>query len=161
MDAVGTHERCARCRGDHSGSAPTHRSALLGLLRSDGMRRALVWLPPVVLGAFALGVSLWTCPLVSATGCRCPGCGMTRAIGALGRGDLEASLALHPFAWGFALGWILLAAYELLGRRRAGFERLIARVETRVPLSSVFLGAFAVFGIARMFADAFGVGGHP
>lgn len=33
----------------------------------------------------------------------CPGCGMTRAMAALGRGDLAAAWSLHPLSWLLAL----------------------------------------------------------
>ena len=38
------------------------------------------------------------CPVALLTGTPCPGCGMTRAVLALARGDLRASWAAHPLA---------------------------------------------------------------
>ena len=47
------------------------------------------------------------CPAVIITGFPCPGCGMTRAVFAILRGDFSAAWALHPFA--FALyGFLIL-----------------------------------------------------
>lgn len=37
------------------------------------------------------------CPIRYITGIDCPGCGMTRALLALLKGDLAASIAFHPF----------------------------------------------------------------
>lgn len=36
------------------------------------------------------------CPFALCTGTACPGCGMTRAISALVRGDLDLALTYHP-----------------------------------------------------------------
>ena len=57
------------------------------------------------------------CPFKLVTGLRCPLCGMTRATLSLLRGDLPASLAMHPVgplvllalrAW--LLGWLFFVA---------------------------------------------------
>mgnify|MGYP001818937247 CR=1 FL=1 len=113
-----------------------------------------VWLPLAILVPFALGFSLWTCPIMGATGCRCPGCGMTRGVAALGRGDFAGSFALHPFTLAFAAGWLVLVAYELFAPRRSAIESAVSRVERRLPVSTVVLGASLVFGIARFVTDA-------
>ena len=61
-------------------------------------------------GASPESLALWPCPFHSITGIECPGCGMTRACIALGRGDIGNALHYHPlsiglvlFAGGFAL----------------------------------------------------------
>lgn len=38
------------------------------------------------------------CPVAALTGTPCPGCGMTRAVVALARGDLSAAWRWHPLA---------------------------------------------------------------
>lgn len=48
----------------------------------------------------------------------CPTCGLTRSIAALARGELVASLALHP--WGVPLAAQLLAAWAAWGLWLAG-----------------------------------------
>lgn len=123
-------------------------------MRDDRLRRMLVWMPIGLLALFATGLSLIQCPVIGVTGCRCPGCGMTRSVAALGRGDFAASFTLHPFGAFFALGWLVLVATELLGRRRGPLERTVARVETRIPISSIVLAAFAAFGVGRLVFDA-------
>lgn len=151
------HEDCGGCRGETHGATPAHRSALLGFMRDTAVRRWLVWTPVGLLTLFATGLSLLQCPVPGLTGCRCPGCGMTRSVAALARGDVEASVALHPFGGIFAFGWLLLVVSEILGDRREGLTRAVARVETRLPISSIVLGAFAVFGIGRLVSDAIAV----
>ena len=157
MDADGTHAKAACCGNGGAAKDRPHRSALLGFMRDASVRRWLVWTPVGLLTLFATGLTLFQCPVPAATGCRCPGCGMTRSVAALAKGDVEASFALHPFGGIFAFGWLLLVASELLGGRRDALDRAVARVETRVPISSVVLGAFAIFGIGRLVSDAIAV----
>jgi hypothetical protein len=40
----------------------------------------------------------WVCPIFHITGIPCPGCGLSRAVMLLLRGDLEGSLRYHAFA---------------------------------------------------------------
>ena len=163
MDAAAPHAHGSDCSHgeDCAHASPSgarrHHSALLGFMGDSLLRRWLVWTPVGLLALFATGLSLLQCPVPGLTGCRCPGCGMTRSVAALARGDVQASLALHPFGGIFAVGWLLLVASELLGSRREALTRAVARVETRVPISSIVLGAFALFGIARLVSDAIAV----
>ncbi|HEV8630441.1 MAG TPA: DUF2752 domain-containing protein [Thermoanaerobaculia bacterium] len=71
-------------------------------------RRALAWwLVAGATGALAFfllghlplaGRGFSFCAWRRVTGIPCPGCGMTRAMAALARGELGAALHLHPFA---------------------------------------------------------------
>ncbi len=47
--------------------------------------------------AFASAFGGIPCPFRLVTGLKCPGCGITTMILALGRGDLSAALAANPF----------------------------------------------------------------
>lgn len=82
----------------------------------------------VLLGAGSLGVLLAfhppvegsflpPCPLHATTGLHCPGCGSTRALAALVRGDLALAWRNNPLAmlallalvpWGIRQGWLAL-----------------------------------------------------
>ena len=78
--------------------------------------RALYASPFVV----ALFLTMWSptddgptvCPFAFATGTACPGCGMTRAMGFLARGDFSSALKLHPLVMLVAIqgvvGWAWL-----------------------------------------------------
>jgi hypothetical protein len=66
-------------------------------------------------------------------GLPCPGCGMTRALAALSRGDWRAALAFHPFsplvAGELALGWAaagLAIAWRPAARLGAWVPALLA-----------------------------------
>jgi hypothetical protein len=64
------------------------------------------------------------CPFRLATGLPCPGCGLARSWVALAHGDLETSLARHPFGpLLFALALAAVAAVGWrVGRRRLPFD---------------------------------------
>ena len=47
------------------------------------------------------------CPSVIFTGFPCPGCGMTRALFSIVRGDFEAAWKFHPFAFA-VIGFVIL-----------------------------------------------------
>ncbi len=58
-------------------------------------------------GALAVGLAVWdparnggppSCPYALVTGHACPGCGLTRAVGALLRGRVHEALGWHPLA---------------------------------------------------------------
>jgi hypothetical protein len=83
---------------------------------------------------------------------------MTRGAAALFRGDLSSSLAFHPFAVVFTLGWVLLAVHRLLPlAARDRFERWLSAAEGRVPLSTWLMLGFLVYGTARLVFDVGGV----
>lgn len=80
---------------------------------------------------FALVLRAWApesadnpvCFIKRCTGASCPGCGLTRSFGHLLRGDLGASLRLHPLAIVFAIEAVLLwVAVELTRAGRLSFD---------------------------------------
>lgn len=92
-------------------------------------RQHLHWLavaPVAVLGLMTMaspsddGPTI--CPMALLTGVACPGCGMSRAIAWMFRGDLQQSVAYHPLA---PLVVIIAAIGVVwaLGRRFRGWRR--------------------------------------
>jgi len=61
------------------------------------------------------------CPVALLTGVACPGCGMSRAMAWLFRGDMERAVVYHPLA-PILLAFGLLAATWALGRRLWGWK---------------------------------------
>jgi Protein of unknown function (DUF2752) len=57
------------------------------------------------------------CPIRAVTGYWCPGCGMTRAVLALGRGDWSVANRYHPWAWFLAAQLLVLAVAQLASIR--------------------------------------------
>lgn len=75
----------------------------------------------------------WRCPFYAATGLQCAGCGATRALQALARGQLQAAWALNPLlvaALPLGAGWLARAGWRYLqsGRlpRRPGWRAIAA-----------------------------------
>jgi hypothetical protein len=82
------------------------------------------------------------CPFNAVTGLPCPGCGMTRAMLALGQGRLAAAAIFNPLApplLAVMLAW-LLGARISAARHRAALWTL--------------LGAVLVFWAARLWVAA-------
>ena len=106
---------------------------------------ALLSLLALLVGSYAAGVSIWTCP-IAAVGGSCPGCGLTRATGLLARGEVAAAVRMHPFVL------VVPIALAFLTTAVAAPPSLVARlsnglraVERRVP---VVLGLL-LFAVAR------------
>ncbi len=70
-------------------------------------------------------ISLLPCPFHSLTGVQCPGCGMTRACLATGRGDVAAAWHYHPFAF------VLVGAAMPLALAPAATARFLSRYTQR------------------------------
>lgn len=61
------------------------------------------------------------CPLNKITGLHCPGCGATRCVGALVRGDFEQAFAYNPM-------FILLLPLIAYGLWRSGYRSWTGRI---------------------------------
>ena len=87
------------------------------------------------------------CPFALITGMACPGCGMTRALGRLLRGDLAGAMSFHPLILLVVVlgaGGVVWAA----GRKWRGWRPLPERV-LNLGLAAVFL-AFLATWLIRM-----------
>jgi hypothetical protein len=124
------------------------RMAGMGNIARDATRAAAVAIPLA-----AVGLAAWDparhggpplCPWRALTGVACPGCGMTRAAGALLRGRWSEALHLHPLVLVVAaqvlVGWVI--AMRVI---RRGTER-----RRRPPdwVTPVVLGANAIVFVA-------------
>ncbi len=77
------------------------------------------------------GYQVWFCPIYTAFGIRCPGCGLTHAIQEIAHGHWKAGFHQHAFAPIFMAGFVLVTIVSLLPESRhkkcvawiAGFER--------------------------------------
>jgi hypothetical protein len=73
--------------------------------RRNAVLVSLVWLAAAL--PFVTGLA--SCPTARLFHVACPGCGMTRALVSLARGDVAASIAMHPLALPTALAQVALA----------------------------------------------------
>jgi hypothetical protein len=107
-------------------------------------------------GALQVGLTFfhlpgWPCAFRATTGRPCPGCGMSRALAALARGDWGAALFLHAFAPLFAAaGLLLLVAAVLPAERRACLAHRVAAVESASGAAVWLGGAFMVYWLVRL-----------
>ena len=110
------------------------------------------------LSALFVGAALWRpsdsgiplCVIKRAAGFSCPGCGMTRALAALGRGEPAVSLKYHAFApivaSGAVLAWIAILIGFVTGRDL--LPSLNDRRATIVLLG--FIVAFVAYWLVRL-----------
>ena len=91
-----------------------------------------------------------TCLLYNLAGVACPGCGMTRASSLLARGEMAASLRMHPLALPLAIQ--ALVAWSWWGLVLAGRARRPSPWWGIVPLSLDLL-ALAVIWLSRFLTD--------
>lgn len=96
----------------------------------------------------------WPCPLRLATGIPCPGCGMTRAVRLLAKGDLVGACKMHPLVVATPLLGALWLADVRSYLRTGKWGLVFARARTS-RLLGVFVVISLVVWIAR-FAGAFG-----
>lgn len=114
---------------------------------------------PLRVAAFALLASLFAlavtldfplCPLASAFGIPCPGCGLTRATLALLRGDLRSALHFHPLVW-------LLTPLFTLFMASAAIELLRNPARTRDKPRSLWHGRGSNAAALLLLAVTLGV----
>ena len=106
------------------------------------------------LGAANLvGLPVWTCVFHHFTGLPCPGCGMTRAVSALVRGQWSLAMRFHPFSPAYLIMGVLLAV-AALGPHEVR-KRLVAKVawlEARTALPALIVLFTIIFGLLRLAA---------
>jgi hypothetical protein len=99
----------------------------------------------------ALGLPAWRSPLHSTLGIPDFGCGLTRAILALLRGNWRTSLTLHAFAPFFVVALILIALAAILPATLR--EKIIVQIEVlerRTGLTTILLVGLVVYWLARL-----------
>jgi len=86
------------------------------LLRDRKFTVAVAGAVGVQIALVSLSLPGWECPFFRVTGIPCPGCGLTRAVILLLKGDLQASLRFHAFAPIVLLTAVALVLVLLLPR---------------------------------------------
>lgn len=98
-----------------------------------------------------LGFGIWPCPVKTALGIRCPGCGLSKALIHLIRGDWRAALSLHLFAPIFLVGLLLMIMVSILPPRPyVKALQLIKTFEVKTGIVVYILFFFVFYWIIRL-----------
>ena len=91
------------------------------------------------------------CTLKVATGVSCPGCGMTRGLAAIGRGEVASSVKYHAFAPIVAVAAV--ATWAGLGLGFVTGRSIVPSLNAhRVQVAClVFIGAFIAYWLVRLW----------
>ncbi|WP_294500331.1 DUF2752 domain-containing protein [uncultured Gemmiger sp.] len=115
-------------------------------LRSALLRVAVLLAAGLAYGLFAARFGGVPCPFRLVTGLKCPGCGITTLLLAVGRGNLAAAFAANPFLF---CTWPLPAALVVWqGWCRAAGRPFGRRAER---LTLLYAAALVVWGGVRNF----------
>ncbi len=112
---------------------------------------ALVGTGVLHLTLVSLNVPSWECPFFRATGVPCPGCGLTRALMLLMRGELRGALHFHAFAPIFLIGVAALILSAVLPN--SIIQPVISRTELwerRTGFTVIILAGLILYWLARL-----------
>lgn len=118
-------------------------------------RRTTGWvvgaMAAVQLGLLHFGLPAWPCPLQSALGVPCPGCGLSRAVTALLHGEWRSALTWHAFAPFLLAALVLITGMAFLpeAARRRGIDA-VARFERRTRVTALLLVALMAYWLVRL-----------
>jgi hypothetical protein len=102
-------------------------------------------------GLSAAKITAWQCPLKSALGIICPGCGMTRAVLLLIQGRWLAALQAHAFApVVLAAGMLLTAGSALPAGLRQKLADRITGFERRTGIAALLILSALIYWILRI-----------
>ena len=144
-------------KAEISGASESSRGAkwlftpvLAPMLQNRWMALVLTALGVSQIVLTALGLGVWRCPIHSALGIVCPGCGMTTAIRMLIEGKLEAAIRMHAFA-PLVVGILILMAITgiLPLKYRHQIIGLLAVFESRSGITAMVLIAMIVYWLLR------------
>jgi lysylphosphatidylglycerol synthetase-like protein (DUF2156 family) len=92
-----------------------------------------------------------SCPVRHGLGIPCPGCGITRAIIALVKGDWYGAMEIHAFAPFTLLTMTFIAAGAILPKRQqVQLSYLIAHAEKRTGISLILTLLFVTYWLIRL-----------
>jgi hypothetical protein len=97
------------------------------------------------------GLPSWRSPLLVIFGIPDPGCGLSRAVIALLRGDWQTSLTFHAFAIFFVIALVLIALAAVLPvSPRDKMVRLVENLEQRTGLTAILLIGLVIYWLGRL-----------
>jgi hypothetical protein len=99
----------------------------------------------------SLNLPGWQCPILQATGIPCPGCGLSRALTFLIKGELRTSIRFHLFAPIFLI--IIIATFLASLLPKSIIQPLITRVERlerQTGFTVIILTGLILYWLARL-----------
>jgi Protein of unknown function (DUF2752) len=121
------------------------------MLRQKWLCLAVLALGIALVGAQMLGFSVVRCSFYQLTGLPCLGCGLTRGMSALVRGQVQRAYTWHPFTFVFALGAVLMFLATILPTApRTTLANWVQRIEERTAICYWLVLALTLFGVWRM-----------
>ena len=121
------------------------------LLRDRKFALVVAGTAGVQIALVSLSLPGWVCPFFRLTGLPCPGCGLTRAVILLLKGDLQASLHFHAFAPILLLTALALILVLLLPRSIT--QPAISKLETleqQTGFTAIILVGLILYWLARL-----------
>jgi len=121
------------------------------LLRDRKFALVVAGTAGVQIALVSLSLPGWVCPFFRVTGIPCPGCGLTRAVILLLKGDVQGSLRFHAFAPILLLTAVSLILFLVLPRSIT--QPTIAKVELleqRTGFTVIILVGLILYWLARL-----------
>lgn len=123
---------------------------LTSLLRSRPLAALLAGIAGVQLTLVGFGIPGWPCPLLSGLGVPCPGCGLSRAVIELLRGDWRGAMELHAFSPVLLVAVVMILGTSLLPERhRLPLIAWVERAERGTGLSLLLLVGLLLYWAFR------------
>jgi len=124
---------------------------MANLMEQKVMGLAILGAVGVQTGLTTVGLPGWPCLFRHSLGIPCPGCGLSRAMTALFRGEWDTALNFHAFAPLILLAIVLVAAATLLpnGPRRRLIDG-IAGLERRSGLGALVIAGMLIYWLGRL-----------
>ena len=121
------------------------------LLRDRKFTVAVAGAVGVQIALVSLSLPGWECPFFRVTGIPCPGCGLTRAVILLLKGDLQASLRFHAFAPIVLLTAVALVLVLLLPRSitQPAISKM-EKLEQQTGFTVIILVGLILYWLARL-----------
>lgn len=128
-----------------------YRPILASILKSRTACLAITGTAVLQLGLAFAGLPGWRSPIHALLGLPDPGCGLTRAIVALLRGDWLTSLTFHAFASLFVVALALIALAAILpSPAGAWLTSRVEMLERWTGLTAILLLGLVIYWLLRL-----------
>jgi uncharacterized protein DUF2752 len=121
------------------------------VLRDRKLAFVVTGVTGVQIALVSLSLPGWVCPFFRLTGIPCPGCGLTRAVILLLKGDFRASLRFHAFAPIFLLAAVAFILVLILPKSiiQPALSK-VERLEQQTGFPAIILVGLIFYWLARL-----------